>query len=107
MADKNRAASINTEKVFKQPGQAVSFFQSVQLLLKSAPAAVTPGNKGPLTKEHIIFRSNASLAFPVREVPARAAMGHRLFNIQKRPPWPFRRRCLRIAIPKRLTFATA
>ena len=68
MADKNRTTSIKTEKVFKQPGQAVSFFQTVQLLLKSAPAAVTPGNRGPLTKEHIVFRSNASLAFPVREV---------------------------------------
>ncbi len=68
MADKSRTASINTEKVFKRPGQAVPFFQAVQVLLKSAPAAVTPGSRGPIAEEHIIFRSNASLAFPVREV---------------------------------------
>lgn len=45
-----------------------TFLQAVRILLRSGPEKALPGERGPFANEHILFRANASLAFPRSDI---------------------------------------
>lgn len=71
MANENREKNtplIKVDESYFTTKHALSFFQAVRLLLQTDADAVKPGYAGPVSKEAVFFKANASLAFPVREI---------------------------------------
>lgn len=45
-----------------------TFLQAVRILLRYAPVKALPGQRGPFSDEGVLFRANASLAFPRSDI---------------------------------------
>lgn len=68
MAGEERSAdSPLINELLRNPRQ-FSFFQAVRLLEGQAPDGAPVGNSGPVDRETVRFRSNASLGFPVADL---------------------------------------